>query len=160
MGNSDGSNFLLNLSSHTSQASIKSCPSSISVPFAFLKSFRAALFITGALRSLHMATIGISVVSRSASFMIVIFWSDDGVFDWISREGGPIGGNGLEEMETAAGLRARPGEAEHWLEHTDGGFERAMVLRSAASRVAARATDIRGPGKRGAEDSALVKVRV
>jgi len=69
-----------------------------------------------------MTKIGIWVLSRRASFIKMIFCRRDGVLAWAATDGGPMGGNGLEDMVTMPGLW-NEGELESRLEATDDGFE-------------------------------------
>ena len=93
------------------------------------------------LPSFHMARMGICVLSSRASFIRIIFWSRDGVLECETPDGGPMGGKGLEDMVTAAGLW-KEGELESRLDATDDGLEWKMVFRSAASRRLGLATDL------------------
>jgi hypothetical protein len=51
-----------------------------------------------------MQIMGIWVLSSKASFIIVIFCSRDGVLEDEVTEGGPMGGNGLDDIVTRLGL--------------------------------------------------------
>lgn len=64
----------------------------------------AALFGIVKLSSLHIAKIGTSVLSKSASFKIITFCKIDGAPDLLTREGGPKGGNGEDDIGAFVGL--------------------------------------------------------
>ena len=66
-----------------------------------LKRLRAALLGKVTLPSFHIASIGVCVLSNSASFRSMIFCNIDGALDVDDFEGGPRGGKRLEERETA-----------------------------------------------------------
>jgi len=51
-----------------------------------------------------MAKIGSSVLSSKASFIMITFCRLDGADDFEHLVGGPSGGNGEDDIETAVGL--------------------------------------------------------
>jgi hypothetical protein len=71
---------------------------------------------------------GISVLSSSASFIIITFCKLEGEFDTGRFEGGPKGGNGLVDIETFIGLVMAeelelPPRFELWPEWIEDGLE-------------------------------------
>lgn len=64
----------------------------------------AALFGIVTLSSFHIARIGTSVLSNSASFKMITFCRIDGAPDLLTREGGPKGGNGEDDIGALVGL--------------------------------------------------------
>jgi hypothetical protein len=79
------------------------------------------------LSSFHMAKIGVSVVSRSASFIMIVFCKREGVDDKGDLEGGPSGGNGDVDNDAAVGLVNADDIGSSWfglrLELVDDGLE-------------------------------------
>jgi hypothetical protein len=91
--------------------------------------------------------------------MSVIFCRSDGVLECDAVEGGPKGGNGLDDMVTIPGLY-KEGEPEPRLEGTEDGVETAIVRRSAASNMLGLDTWLLALGGNDAAGFVFVKVRV
>jgi hypothetical protein len=81
------------------------------------------------------------------------------VLECEAAEGGPIGGNGVDDSVTKPGLYIE-GEQESLLETTEVGFELLMVRRSAASNVLGLATALLLVERDDAVDCELVNVKV
>jgi len=77
--------------------------------------------------------------------MRMIFCKIDGVLDMDDLDGGPKGGNGLDDSVTAPGLMVKDGERESWLEEDrEGGLlTLKMLLFSATSSMLGLATNFR-----------------
>jgi hypothetical protein len=84
----------------------------------------------------------------------------DGELEWAALDGGPMGGKGLDDSDTALGLIRKLDELESRLVAAEGVVELAIDLRSAASSTSDRATDFFGLETELGIDWELVKVRV
>lgn len=71
----------------------------------------------------YMVRMGVWILLSKVFFMMLIFWSIDGVFEGVEVVGGLKGGNGLVEKDMVEGLSLNEEEVlEFLLEVVEGGL--------------------------------------